>query len=157
MKLMVIDGNSMLNRAFYGVRLMSNHEGLFTNAVYGFLSPMFKLQTEYTPDRIVVCFDVKEKTFRHKEYEDYKGTRKGMPDELAQQLPVIREVLDAMGIARMEKPGFEADDLLGTLSQQANELGDTCMIVTGDSHTPADRNTSASRIMATAARPASSV
>ena len=132
MKLMVIDGNSMLNRAFYGVRLMNNHEGLFTNAVYGFLATLFKLQAEHTPDRIVVCFDVKEKTFRHKEYEAYKGTRKGMPDELAQQLPLIREVLDAMGITRMEKPGFEADDLLGTLSQQANERGDTCMIVTGD-------------------------
>lgn len=132
MKLMVIDGNSMLNRAFYGIRLLTNHEGLFTNAVYGFVSTLLKLREEYTPDRIVVCFDVKEKTFRHKEYEDYKGTRKGMPDELAQQLPLIREVLDAMGIPRMEKPGFEADDLLGTLSQQANERGDTCMLVTGD-------------------------
>lgn len=132
MKLMVIDGNSILNRAFYGVRLMNNHEGLFTNAVYGFLATLFKLQADHAPDRIVVCFDVKEKTFRHKEYEDYKGTRKGMPDELAQQLPVIREVLDAMGIVRMEKSGYEADDLLGTLSRQANERGDTCMIVTGD-------------------------
>ena len=132
MKLMVIDGNSMLNRAFYGVRLMNNHEGLFTNAVYGFVATMLKLQGEHAPDRIVVCFDVREKTFRHKEYEAYKGTRKGMPDELAQQLPLIREVLDAMGIPRMEKPGFEADDLLGTLSRQANERGDTCMLVTGD-------------------------
>lgn len=132
MKLMVIDGNSMLNRAFYGVRLMNNHEGLFTNAVYGFVATLLKLQADYTPDRIVVCFDVREKTFRHKEYEAYKGTRKGMPDELAQQLPVIREVLDAMGIPRMEQPGFEADDLLGTLSQQANERGDRCMLVTGD-------------------------
>lgn len=132
MKLMVIDGNSILNRAFYGVRLLTNHEGLFTNAVYGFLSTMLKLRDEYTPDRIVVCFDVREKTFRHKKYEAYKGTRKGMPDELAQQIPLIREVLDAMGIARMEKPGYEADDLLGTLSQQANARGDTCMLVTGD-------------------------
>ena len=132
MKLMVIDGNSILNRAFYGVRLLTNHEGLFTNAVYGFLSTLFKLREQYAPDRIVVCFDVKEKTFRHKEYEGYKATRKGMPDELAQQLPLIREVLDAMGIPRMEKPGFEADDLLGTLSRQANERGDTCMLVTGD-------------------------
>ncbi len=132
MKRMVIDGNSMLNRAFYGVRLLTNHEGLFTNAVYGFLSTLLKLRDEYQPDSIVVCFDVKEKTFRHKEYEGYKATRKGMPDELAQQLPLIREVLDAMGIPRMEKPGYEADDLLGTLSQQANERGDTCMLVTGD-------------------------
>lgn len=132
MKLMVIDGNSLINRAFYGVRLLTNHEGLFTNAVYGFLSTLLKLRETYTPDRIAVCFDVKEKTFRHKEYEAYKGTRKGMPDELAQQLPLLRELLDAMGITRMEKPGFEADDLLGTLSRQANENGDTCMIVTGD-------------------------
>ncbi|HBI64732.1 MAG TPA: DNA polymerase I [Clostridiales bacterium] len=132
MKLMVIDGNSMLNRAFYGVRLMSNHEGLFTNAVYGFVATLLKLQADHAPDRIVVCFDVREKTFRHKEYEGYKGTRKGMPDELAQQLPLIREVLDAMGIPRMEKPGFEADDLLGTLSRQANERGDSCLLVTGD-------------------------
>ena len=132
MKLMAIDGNSILNRAFYGVRLLTNHEGLFTNAVYGFLSTLFKLQDEHKPDRIVVCFDVREKTFRHKEYAEYKGTRKGMPDELAQQLPLIREVLDAMGIPYMEKAGFEADDLLGTLSRQANDNGDTCLIVTGD-------------------------
>ena len=132
MKLMAIDGNSILNRAFYGVRLLTNHEGLFTNAVYGFLSTLFKLQDEHKPDRIVVCFDVREKTFRHKEYAEYKGTRKGMPDELAQQLPLIREVLDAMGIPYMEKAGFEADDLLGTLSRQANDHGDTCLIVTGD-------------------------
>ncbi len=109
MKLMAIDGNSILNRAFYGVRLLTNHEGLFTNAVYGFLSTLFKLQDEHKPDRIVVCFDVREKTFRHKEYAEYKGTRKGMPDELAQQLPLIREVLDAMGIPYMEKAGFEAN------------------------------------------------
>lgn len=132
MKLMVIDGNSLINRAFYGVRTLTNHEGLFTNAVYGFLSTLLKLREQYTPDRIVVCFDVKEKTFRHKEYEAYKGTRKPMPEELAQQLPLIREMLDAMGITRMEKPGFEADDLLGTLSQQANARGDTCLVVTGD-------------------------
>ncbi|MCD8356877.1 MAG: DNA polymerase I [Clostridia bacterium] len=132
MKLMVIDGNSMLNRAFYGIRLLTNHEGLCTNAVYGFVTTLLKLQEEHRPDRIVVCFDVKEKTFRHKAYADYKGTRKGMPDELAQQLPLIREVLAAMGIPYMEKPGYEADDLLGTLSQQANDRGDTCLIVTGD-------------------------
>ena len=132
MKLMAIDGNSMLNRAFYGIRLLTNHEGLCTNAVYGFVTTMLRLQEEYQPDRIVVCFDVKEKTFRHKAYEAYKGTRKGMPEELAQQLPLIREVLTAMGIPYLEKPGYEADDLLGTLSREANERGDTCLIVTGD-------------------------
>ncbi|MDO4286836.1 MAG: DNA polymerase I [Eubacteriales bacterium] len=132
MKLMVIDGNSMLNRAFYGIRLLTNHEGLCTNAVYGFVTTLLKLREEHQPDRIVVCFDVREKTFRHKAYAEYKGTRKGMPDELAQQLPLVRDVLTAMGIPYMEKPGYEADDLLGTLSQQANDRGDTCLIVTGD-------------------------
>ena len=132
MKLMVIDGNSILNRAFYGVRLLTNHEGLFTNAVYGFLSTLLRLREEYQPDRIAVCFDVRQKTFRHEQYEAYKGTRKGMPDELAVQLPVMHEVLEAMGIPCLEKPGFEADDLLGTLSRQANENGDTCLLVTGD-------------------------
>ena len=88
-KLMVIDGNSILNRAFYGVRLLTNHEGLFTNAVYGFLSTLLRLREEYQPDRIAVCFDVRQKTFRHEQYEAYKGTRKGMPDELAVQLPVM--------------------------------------------------------------------
>ncbi|MGN1014312.1 MAG: DNA polymerase I [Butyricicoccus sp.] len=129
---MVIDGNSILNRAFYGVRLLTNHEGLYTNAVYGFLSTMLRLQEEYQPDRMAVCFDVRQKTFRHEQYEQYKGTRKGMPEELAVQLPVMHEVLEAMGIPCLEKPGFEADDLLGTLSRQANEHGDTCYLVTGD-------------------------
>lgn len=132
MKLMVIDGNSMLNRAFYGVRLLTNHEGMFTNAVYGFTAALLKLREQYAPDRIAVCFDVKEKTFRHKEYAAYKATRKGMPDELAQQLPLLHQVLDAMGIPCIEKAGYEADDLLGTLSQQANNHGDTCLLVTGD-------------------------
>lgn len=132
MKIMAIDGNSILNRAFYGVRLLSNHEGLFTNAIYGFLSTYFKLMDEEKPDRVVVCFDVKEKTFRHIAYEAYKGTRTGMPDELAVQLPVMKEVLDAMGVVRCELPGFEADDLLGTISQRAQEHGDSCVIVTGD-------------------------
>jgi DNA polymerase-1 len=131
-KLMVIDGNSILNRAFYGVRLLTNHEGLFTNAVYGFLSTLLRLREEYQPDRLAVCFDVRQKTFRHEQYEDYKGTRKGMPEELAVQLPIMHEVLEAMGIPCIEKPGFEADDLLGTLSRQAEENGDTCLLVTGD-------------------------
>ena len=116
MKLMAIDGNSILNRAFYGIRLLTNREGLYTNAVYGFLSTMFRLQDAYQPDRTVVCFDLRAKTFRHKEYEAYKGTRKGMPDELAVQLPVIKEVLGAMGIPCLAQEGFEADDLLGTVS-----------------------------------------
>lgn len=132
MKFMVIDGNSILNRAFYGVRLLTNHDGLPTNAIYGFLSTLFRLQDEYTPDRTIVCFDVKEKTFRHQKFDSYKATRKGMPDELAAQLPVMKEVLDALGIIRCEKGGFEADDLIGTISHKAEEQGDDCLIVTGD-------------------------
>ncbi|MGN1030088.1 MAG: DNA polymerase, partial [Butyricicoccaceae bacterium] len=132
MKLMAIDGNSILNRAFYGIRLLTNQEGLYTNAIYGFLSTLFRLQDSYQPDRTVVCFDMRAKTFRHKEYEAYKGTRKGMPEELAVQLPVIKQVLGAMGIPCLEQEGYEADDLLGTVSRQANEHGDLCYVVTGD-------------------------
>ena len=132
MKFMVIDGNSILNRAFYGVRLLTNHDGLPTNAIYGFLSTLFRLQDEYTPDRTIVCFDVKEKTVRHQKFDSYKATRKGMPDELAAQLPVMKEVLDALGIIRCEKGGYEADDLIGTISRKAEEQGDDCLIVTGD-------------------------
>ena len=132
MKIMVIDGNSILNRAFYGVRQLSNHEGLPTNGIYGFLSTLFKLQDDEKPDRTIVCFDVREKTFRHLKFDTYKATRKGMPDELAAQLPVLKEVLDAMGLVRVELPGYEADDLLGTISRLADENGDSCVVVTGD-------------------------
>ncbi len=132
MKIMVIDGNSILNRAFYGVRQLSNHEGMPTNAVYGFLATLFKLQDDEKPDRTVVCFDMKEKTFRHLKFDSYKATRKGMPDELAAQLPVTKEVLDAMGLTRCELAGYEADDLIGTISRRADEHGDSCVIVTGD-------------------------
>ena len=132
MKIMVIDGNSILNRAFYGVRQLSNHEGLPTNAVYGFLATLFKLQDDEKPDRTVVCFDVREKTFRHLKFDSYKATRKGMPDELAAQLPVVKDVLDAMGLTRCELPGYEADDLIGTISRRAEEHGDQCVVVTGD-------------------------
>lgn len=132
MKFMVIDGNSILNRAFYGVRLLTNHEGLPTNAIYGFLSTLFRLQDEYTPDRTIVCFDVKEKTFRHQKFDSYKATRKGMPDELAAQLPVMKEVLDALGILRCEQAGYEADDLIGTISRKVEQQADDCLIVTGD-------------------------
>lgn len=132
MKVMVIDGNSILNRAFYGVRLLTNHEGLYTNAIYGFLSTFFKLQDEEIPDRTIVCFDVREKTFRHKKFETYKATRKGMPDELAVQLPVMKDVLDKLGVTCCELAGYEADDLIGTISRVLNEHGDECVVVTGD-------------------------
>ena len=132
MKIMVIDGNSILNRAFYGVRLLTNHEGFYTNAIYGFLSTLFKLQDEEMPEHTIVCFDVKEKTFRHKKFETYKATRKGMPDELAIQLPVMKDILDKLGITRCEKAGYEADDLIGTISRIVSESSNECVIVTGD-------------------------
>lgn len=132
MKIMVIDGNSILNRAYFGIRNLSNHEGTPTNAVYGFLSTLFKQEDEEKPDRIVVCFDVKEKTFRHKKFDFYKATRKPMEENLAVQLPIIKEVLDALGIVRCEMAGYEADDLLGTISRRANEHGDECVLLTGD-------------------------
>lgn len=129
---MVIDGNSILNRAFYGVRLLTNHEGLFTNAIYGFLATYFKIQEEEKPDRVIVCFDVKAKTFRHEMYDGYKAKRKGMPEELAMQLPVVKEVLNKLGVICVEKEGFEADDLLGTISKKSNENGYECVLLTGD-------------------------
>ena len=132
MKIMVIDGNSILNRAYFGIRNLSNHEGTPTNAIYGFLSTLFKQEDEEKPDRIVVCFDVKEKTFRHKKFDFYKATRKPMEENLAVQLPIIKEVLDALGIVRCEMAGYEADDLLGTISRRANEHGDECVVLTGD-------------------------
>lgn len=132
MKIMVIDGNSIINRAYHGIRPLSNHEGTPTNAVYGFLSTLFKQEDEEKPDRIVVCFDVKEKTFRHKKFDFYKATRKPMEENLAVQLPIIKEVLDALGIVRCEMAGYEADDLLGTISRRANEHGDECVVLTGD-------------------------
>ena len=132
MKLMAIDGNSLVNRAFYAVRLLTNRQGLYTNAVYGFVNILLKLLEEEQPDQVCVCFDMRAKTFRHLKYEGYKAQRKGMPDELAQQMPIIKEVLDKMGIARMELEGFEADDLLGTLARLCREKGEDCLIVTGD-------------------------
>ena len=121
-----------MNRAYFGIRNLSNHEGTPTNAVYGFLSTLFKQEDEEKPDRIVVCFDVKEKTFRHKKFDFYKATRKPMEENLAVQLPIIKEVLDALGIVRCEMAGYEADDLLGTISRRANEHGDECVVLTGD-------------------------
>ena len=132
MRLMILDGNSVINRAFYGVRLLSTKDGLFTNAVYGFLNILSSLQTEVKPDAVCVAFDRKAKTFRHLRYEAYKGTRKPMPEELAQQLPLMREVLDAMRIPYYEMDGWEADDILGTAARICAQSGWECLIVTGD-------------------------
>ncbi len=121
-RLVLIDGNSILNRAFYGIsggNMLQTEDGLYTNAVYGFLAIMFKILDNLEPEYMAVAFDLKAKTFRHKMYKEYKGTRKGMPDELAMQLPLIKEVLTAMNIKIIEKEGYEADDILGTLGTKA--------------------------------------
>lgn len=131
-KLVLIDGHSILNRAFYGVPDLTNAEGRHTNAVYGFLNIMFKILDEEKPTNLAVAFDVKEPTFRHKMYQAYKGTRKPMPEELLEQVPLMKEVLQAMNIPIVELPGYEADDILGTLSKRAETLGMDVSVITGD-------------------------
>ena len=132
MKLMVIDGNSIINRAFYGIRMLTTRDGTPTNAVYGFLTILQKLMGEEAPDALCVCFDRKAPTFRHLAYEGYKAQRKGMPDELAAQLPILKDVLAAMNIPRYEMDGWEADDLIGTISVKDTAEGWETVIVTGD-------------------------
>ena len=132
MKILVIDGNSIMNRAFYGIRLLSNSKGQFTNAVTGFMNIYLKELGEVKPDCTAVAFDLKAPTFRHKANADYKANRKGMPEELAQQMPVIKKLLVLMGIRIIECEGFEADDIIGTLSHAADVSGNEAVILTGD-------------------------
>ena len=132
MKLMVIDGNSIINRAYYGIRPLTNREGLYTHAIFGFLTTLLRLRNEEAPDALCVTFDVHAPTFRHKADAAYKATRKPMPEELRQQVPVLKEVLDALNIPRYELAGWEADDLLGTISRRCEELEWECVVVTGD-------------------------
>ncbi len=132
MKLLAVDGNSILNRAYYGLKPLTNTKGQFTHAILGFMNIIQKIQEEIKPDRTVFAFDLKEKTFRHKLYDDYKGTRKGMPPELLQQLEPAKELLRLLGYEIITVPGFEADDILGTISRICNENGDFCFIATGD-------------------------
>ena len=134
-KIVLIDGHSILNRAFYGVPDLTNAEGLHTNAVYGFLNIMFKILDEEQPEYLTVTFDVHAPTFRHKMYADYKGTRKPMAEELRQQVPVIKDVLRAMNIEIIEKEGLEADDLLGTISHMCEAEGMDVSIISGDRDT----------------------
>lgn len=131
-KLVLIDGHSILNRAFYGIPDLTNSEGLHTNAVYGFLNIMFKILEEEQADHLAVAFDLKEPTFRHKMYDAYKGTRKPMPEELREQVPLMKEVLGAMGIPIMTLAGYEADDILGTLAKKNAAEGVEVSIVSGD-------------------------
>lgn len=131
MKLLAIDGNSIMNRAFYGIKALSNKKGVFTNALTGFMNIYLKTAAELSPDSCAVAFDLKEPTFRHKANDAYKATRHGMPDELAMQMPLIKELLGDMGIRVLECPGYEADDILGTLST-LGKGDDTVYILTGD-------------------------
>lgn len=131
-KLVLIDGHSILNRAFYGVPDLTNAAGLHTNAIYGFLNILFKILDEESPDYLTVAFDVKAPTFRHEMFKEYKGTRKPMPEELREQVPVMKEVLQAMGIRIIEQAGYEADDLLGTIAKRAEAEGIDVSLVSGD-------------------------
>ena len=132
MKLMVIDGNSIINRAYYGIRPLTTREGLYTNAIFGFLTTLLRLKEEEQPDALCVTFDVHAPTFRHSADSAYKATRKPMPEELRMQVPVLKEVLDALNIPRYEMAGWEADDLIGTISRKCEAAGWECVVVTGD-------------------------
>lgn len=132
MKLLVLDGNSIVNRAFYGIRMLTAPDGTPTNGVYGFLAILQKLLAEQQPDALCVTFDRREPTFRHERYALYKAQRKGMPDELAAQMPVLKDVLDEMGVKRFELAGWEADDLIGAIARKCEAEGVDCRIVTGD-------------------------
>ena len=131
-KLVLIDGNSIINRAFFGLPDLTNSQGLHTNAIYGFLNIMFRILSEENAESLVVAFDVHAPTFRHEMYEAYKGTRKGMPDELREQVPVLKKLLTAMNIRIIEKAGLEADDILGTLAKRAEAKGYDVTLVSGD-------------------------
>ena len=132
MKLLILDGNSVINRAFYGVRALTTRDGLFTNAIYGFLNILERMEKEEQPDAVCVAFDLHGPTFRHKQYEGYKATRHGMPEELAQQMPVMKQVLNAMNIPIYECQGWEADDVIGTVSKICGNHEWECVVVTGD-------------------------
>ena len=137
-KLVLIDGNSIMNRAFYGImgsRALTSKDGKFTNAIYGFLAILFKLLEEENPQYLGVTFDLKAPTARHKLYEGYKANRKGMPNELAEQMPIIKDILRAMNIDIIEKEGYEGDDIIGTLSKYGEKRGLEVVILSGDRDT----------------------
>ncbi len=131
-KIVLIDGHSIINRAFYGVPDLTNKDGLHTNGIFGFVNILFKILEEEKPDYLTVAFDVKHPTFRHEMFAEYKGTRKGMPQELHEQVPVLKELLSAMGIKIMELPGYEADDLLGTVAKRSEAKDMDVLVVSGD-------------------------
>ena len=131
-KLLILDSNSIINRAFYGIRTLNAPDGTPTNAIYGFLNILTKLINDYNPDYILAAFDLKAPTFRHKLYSEYKATRKGMPEELAVQLPIMKDILSYMNIPILELEGYEADDIIGTVSRICKTSSVGCLIATGD-------------------------
>ena len=132
MKLLALDGNSIINRAFYGIKLLTTKNGVYTNAIFGFLTMLQKLKEDIEPDAVAIAFDLPVPTFRHRMYEGYKANRKGMPNELAEQLPKLKELLKYLGYTLVEHEGFEADDILGTLAKICEETENECVIATGD-------------------------
>ncbi len=132
MKLLILDGNSVINRAFFGVRPLTTRDGLYTHAIYGFLNILERMEKEEQPEAVCVAFDLHEPTFRHKQYEGYKATRHAMPEELAQQMPILKQVLQAMNIPIYECQGWEADDVIGTVGRICSNNDWECVIVTGD-------------------------
>lgn len=132
MRLLVVDGNSIVNRAFYGIRPLTTKDGQFTHAIYGFLTMLHKIKNEENPDAVAIAFDLRTPTFRHKAYSGYKATRKGMPEELASQMPPLKELLGLLGYKIVTCEGYEADDILGTLAKSCDENGNECVLATGD-------------------------
>ena len=132
MRILVVDGNSIVNRAFYGIRPLTNKDGQFTHAIYGFLTMLNKIQNEENPEAVAIAFDLKAPTFRHKAYSLYKANRKGMPPELASQMPQLKELLGLLGYKIVTCEGYEADDILGTFASACDKSGDECVIATGD-------------------------
>ena len=132
MRLLVIDGNSIANRAFYGIKLLTTRNGRFTNAIYGFMNILLSLKKECSPDEVAIAFDLKAPTFRHKMYDGYKANRHGMPEELAQQMPVLKQLLTLLGYKIVTAEGWEADDILGTLASACAARRDDCFLATGD-------------------------
>ena len=131
-KILLVDGHSIINRAFYGLPDLTNSEGVHTGAVYGFLNILLRMLEEEKPSYLAVAFDVHAPTFRHEMYADYKGTRHAMPEELREQVPLLQEMLKAMGIKIVTLPGFEADDIIGTLSRRSEQAGMDTVILSGD-------------------------
>ena len=132
MKLMVLDGNSLVNRAFFGIKLLTTKDGRYTNAIYGFQNILLNLLAAHKPDAVAIAWDERAPTFRHNAYDGYKATRHGMPEELAQQMPVLKELLTDLGFVQVSKPGWEADDILGTLAAACEAAGGTTLLATGD-------------------------